>query len=165
MTVLDEFTTPSMRETIGALMGVSTHVDMAVAHMRLAGLDIHQRETGRLQRLRVVMGKLDADALLQAASRPLDQLRRLRTLTGSGLLEVRTVPRFRWRPDFSVYDGAALIGAHYNDLPYPADGIALTCVVTDANAVRRCARRFEQMWDLGYDVLPVVIETLDQLLA
>lgn len=165
MTVLDEFTTPTMRETIGALMGVSTHVDMAVAHMRLAGLDVHARETGRLQRLRVVMGKLDADALLQTESRPLEQLQRLRMLAQSGVLQVRTVPRFDWRPDFSVYDHAALIGAHYSDLPYPADGIALTCVVTDVNAVRRCARRFERMWDLGYDVLPVVLETLDQLIA
>jgi hypothetical protein len=37
-------------------------------------------------------------------------------------------------------------------------------VLTDPNAIKRCARRFEQMWELGYDVLPVVVETLDELL-
>ena len=164
MTVLDEFTSPSMRETFSALMSSSTSVDMAVAHLRLAGLDVHTGEVGCLRRLRVVVGRLDADALLQAQSRPTDQIRRLRALAGSGLLEVRTVPRFQWRPDFSVFDEAALIGAHYTELPYPNDGIALTCVLTDPGAIRRCARRFDQMWELGYDVLPVVVETLDELL-
>lgn len=164
MTVLDELSAPSMRETLSALMSASTRIDMAVAHMRLAGIDVHAGEIGRLQRMRLVMGKLDAEVLLQAQTRPLDQLRRLRALAGSGLLEVRTAPRFQWRPDFSVFDRAALIGAHYSELPYPSDGIALTCVVTDPNAVRRCKRRFEQMWELGYDVLPIVIETLDELL-
>ena len=164
MTVLDEFTTPSMRETFSALMRTSAHVDLAVAHMRLSGLDVRGDETTRLRRLRVVMGKLDAEALLQTQSRPLDQLQRLRALAGSGLLEVRAVPRFLWRPDFSVFDAAALVGAHYSELPYPNDGIALTCVITEPNAIRRCARRFEQMWELGYDVLPVVVETLDVLL-
>jgi hypothetical protein len=162
--VLDELTTPSMRETFSALMSTSTNVDMAVAHMRLAGIDVRPGEVGNLRRLRLVMGKLDADALLQTESRPIEQLQRLRVLVGSGLLEVRTVPRFQWRPDFSVFDKAALIGAHYTELPYPNDGIALTCVVTDHHAIRRCAHRFEQMWEQGYDVLPVVVETLDQLL-
>jgi hypothetical protein len=165
MTVLDELTTPTMRETFSALMSTSRHVDMAVAHLRLAGLDIGASEVGRLQRMRVVVGRLDADALLQARTRPLEQIGRLRALAGSGLLEVRTVPRFQWRPDFSVFDEAALIGAHYTELPYPSEGIALTCVIADACAIRRCARRFEQMWQHGYDVLPVVIETLDELLS
>ncbi len=165
MTVLDEFTRPSMRETMSALMSASRHVDMAVFNMRLAGIDVGESEVGSVRRLRVVVGQLDAEVLMQNESRPVEQLKRLRLLAGSGLLHVRTVPRFRWRPDFSIFDHAALIGAHYTELPYPVDGIALTCVVTDARAVQRCARRFERMWDLGYDVLPVVIETLDELLS
>ncbi|HEY0304969.1 MAG TPA: hypothetical protein VGC44_08340 [Longimicrobiales bacterium] len=165
MIVLDERAQPSMRETFSALLSTSTHVDMAVANMRLAGIDVRPGEVTALRRLRLVVGRLDADALLQTESRPLEQIRRLHTLASSGVLEVRAVPRFQWTPDFSVFDRAALIGAHYTELPYPIDGIALTCVVTDPGAMRRCARRFEEMWELGYDVLPVVIETLDELLA
>ena len=165
MIVLDERTTPSMRETFSALMSRSSQVDMAVASMRLAGLDVRAGETSALRRLRLVMGRLDADALLQTQSRPLDQLKRLYALTRSGILEVRTVPRFRWTPDFSVFDSAVLIGAHYTELPYPNDGIALTCVVRDEPAIRRSSRRFEEMWQLGYDVLPVVTQTLEELLA
>jgi hypothetical protein len=164
MTVLDEFTRPTMRETLSALMSASQRVDMAVANMRLAGIDVGGNEIGKLRKLRVVMGHLDADILQQTESRPIEQLQRLRLFAGSGLLEVRTVPRFRWQPDFSVFDHAALIGAHYSELPYPVDGIALTCVLTDPRAIHRCARRFQQMWELGYDVLPVVVETLDELL-
>ena len=168
MIVMDEFTQPSMRETFSTLMSVSTHVDMAVAHMRIAGMDLRPGEAGKLERLRLVIGKLDADALLQTQTRPVDQLERLRTFAGSGILEVRIVPRFQWTPDFSLFTGAQramMIGAHYSALPYPADGIALTCVINDANAARRCAARYERMWQLGYDVLPVVIEMLDQLLS
>ena len=165
MTVIDEFTRPSMRETISALMAASERVDMAVANMRIAGLDLHERELVKLKRLRLVMAKLDADALLQTHSRPIEQLRRLRGFAGSGLLEVRAVPRYSWQPDFSVFDHAALVGAHYSELPYPVAGIALTCVIAEPAALRRCARRFEQMWELGYDVLPVVIDTLDELLS
>ncbi|HEY0671226.1 MAG TPA: hypothetical protein VGD27_03110 [Longimicrobiales bacterium] len=165
MIVLDEFTRPSMRETFSTLMAASAHVDMAVAHMRLAGIDIQPGEIGSLRRLRLVMGKLDADALLQTESRPLEQLQRLRALVHSGLLQVRTIPRFQWRPDFTVFDRAVLVGAHYNELPYPVDGVALTCVLTDESAIRRCARRFEHMWQLGYDVLPVVTQMLDELTA
>jgi hypothetical protein len=165
MTVIDEFTQPSMRETFSQLMSSSEYVDMAVFNMRIAGLDLHAGEAGKLKRLRLVMNKLDADALLQTQSRPVEQLRRLRAFAGSGLLEVRTVPRFSWRPDFSVFDQAALVGAHYSELPYPVAGIALTCVLADPAAVRRCARRFDQMWEAGYDVLPVVIDMLDELLV
>jgi hypothetical protein len=164
MIVLEERTSPSMRETFSALISTSTHVDMAVVNMRLAGIDVRAGEMGRLRRLRLVMGRLDAAALQQTEARPVEQLRRLHALATSGILEVRTVPRFQWTPDFSVFNEAALIGAHYTELPYPIDGIALTCVLNEPTAIRRCARRFEEMWQLGYDVLPIVIETLDQLI-
>jgi hypothetical protein len=166
MTVIDEFTRPTMRETLGTLMSASQCVDIAMTRMRLSGINLTDGEVGRLRRLRLVMGKLDAAALLQSQSRPIDQLVRLRAFASSGILQIRSAPRFKWDPDFSIYDHhAALIGAHYTDLPYAADGIALTCVLTDPNAIRRCARRFEQMWDAGYDVLPVVIEMLEDLIA
>ena len=165
MIVLDERAQPSMRETFSALISTSAHADMAVANMRLAGIDIRPGEVSGLRRLRLVIGRLDAEALLQTESRPLEQIHRLHALASSGVLEVRAVPRFQWTPDFSVFDRAALIGAHYTELPYPIDGIALTCVVTDSATMRRCTRRFEEMWELGYDVLPVLIGTLDELLA
>lgn len=166
MTVIDEFTTPTVRETLGALMSASQRVDIAMTRMRLSGIDLTAGEVGKLVKLRVVLGKLDADALLQSQSKPIDQLQRLRAFASSGVLEVRSAPRFTWDPDFSVYDDrAAMIGAHYTELPYAADGIALTCIVVNPNAIRRCAARFDAMWELSYDVLPVVIETLDSLLA
>ena len=165
MTVIDELTRPSMRETFSTLMSTSEYVDLAIARMRIAGMDLQPGEVGRLKRLRLVLGRLDADALLQTHARPEQQLERLCAFATSGLLHVRSVPRFEWRPDFSVFDHAALIGAHYSELPYPVAGAALTCVISDPSAIRRCARRFDQMWELGYDVLPVVVDTLQTLLT
>ncbi|HEY0809987.1 MAG TPA: hypothetical protein VGD49_07480, partial [Longimicrobiales bacterium] len=71
MTVIDEFTRPSMRDTFSALMSASQRVDMAVANMRIAGLDLQPGEARELKRLRLVMARLDADALLQTQSRPI----------------------------------------------------------------------------------------------
>ena len=164
MTVIDELTRPDMREVLGTLMASSQHADMAIANIRLAALDLRPGEVTRLKRLRLVIGKVDAAVLLQSQSRPVDQLQRLRAFATSGIVEMRTVPRYQWTPDFSIFDRAALIGAHYGELPYPVAGAALTCVITDATAIKRCARRFGEMWELGYDILPVFVDTLDALL-
>lgn len=161
MILLDERSQPSMRATLAGLMKASDKVDIAVSHLRLAGLDFSVQEIARLKSLRLVIGRLDADALLGC---PASRLQQLHTVARFGHVEVRAVPRFRWAPDFSVFhDHAALIGAHYTEAPYAEDGIAFTCLIEDAAVIQRCARRFEAMWQLGYDVLPVVLETLDSL--
>lgn len=164
MIVLDETSAPDMRATLSALMAASRHADMAIANIRLAALDLRPGETERLRRLRLVIGRVDAAALLQAQNRPVDQLKRLYAFASSGILEMRTIPRYQWTPDFSIFDHAMLIGAHYGELPYPVAGAAFTCVVDDQRAIKRVRRRFEEMWPLGYDVLPVFIDTIDALL-
>ena len=153
-----------MRATLSALMAASRTADMAITNIRLAALDLRPGEVSRLERMRLVIGRVDAAALLQTGNRPIDQLKRLHAFASSGVLEMRTIPRFQWTPDFSIFDHAVLIGAHYGELPYPVAGAALTCVINDAPAIRRCRRRFEEMWPLGYDVLPVFIDTIDALL-
>lgn len=164
MIVLDEMSAPDMRATLSTLMAASRHADMAIANIRLAALDLRPGETERLERLRLVIGRVDAAALLQAQSRPVDQLKRLHAFAKSGILEMRTIPRYQWTPDFSIFDHAMLIGSHYGELPYPVAGAAFTCVVDDRRAINRVRRRFEEMWPLGYDVLPVFIDTIDALL-
>ena len=164
MTIIDEMTAPDMRETLSRLMAVSRFADMAITNIRIDALDLRPGEVSKLERLRFTVGKVNAAALLQTQCRPVEQLRRLHAFASSGILEMRTVPRYQWTPDFSIFDHAALIGAHFGELPYPVAGAALTCVVTDTHAINRCRRRFEEMWDLGYDVLPVFIDTLDALL-
>jgi hypothetical protein len=170
--LFDEYHDPPLRHTLGRLLTCARTADIALTHLRLAGLDLSPSEAGGLERCRVMLGQLDADVLFDAGA-SLDVAReRLRLLTAfaqSGRLQIRTAPHHVWNPDFSVFAGlpadraAALVGAHYFGRPYPRFGIALTCVLTSRAAVRACRERFEQLWADGYDVLPVVVETLQRL--
>jgi hypothetical protein len=87
----------------------------------------------------------------------------------SGRLEVRSTGAPRWSPDFSIYHGlghtgeaAMLLGANYFQL-VQSQSVALTCVLRDPSAVNRAAKNFEQLWQDAYDVLPVIKETLEQV--
>lgn len=170
--LLDEYHDPPLRQTLGRLLTCARTADIALTHLRLAGLDLSPSEAGGLERCRVMLGQLDADVLFDAGASAADARDRLQLLTAfakSGRLQMRTAPHHVWNPDFSVFGGlpaersAALVGAHYFGRPYPRFGIAFTCVLTSASAVRACRERFEQLWTDGYDVLPVVVDTLQRL--
>ena len=170
--LLDEFHDPPLRHTIGRLLACARTADIALTHLRLAGLDLSPSEAGGLERCRVMLGQLDAAVLLDAGASADVARERLQLLTAfaqSGRLQMRTAPHHVWNPDFSVFDGlpadraAALVGAHYFGRPYARFGIAFTCVLTAESAVRACRDRFERLWSDGYDVLPVVVDTLQRL--
>lgn len=162
MTLIDELHEPPLRQLIGQLLATSTSADIAITHLRLVGLDLGGGELGSLEKCRVMIGRLNASHLVEA-----EQSRLLAAFAKSGRLEMRTAPHHVWTPDFSVFRGrdrdTVLLGAHYFGKPYPLFGLALTAVLTEPAHVGLCARRFEELWSAGYDVLPVVIETLDRV--
>jgi hypothetical protein len=166
--LFDEHHDPPLRQTLGRLLATARSADFAINHMRLAGLDLTEPEASGLEHCRVMVGHLDAAALDSAVAAPA-RIRFLRAFAQSGRLEIRTAPHHVWNPDFSVFRGlpdggsAVLLGAHYFGRPYPVFGLAFTCLMTRPSAVRSCARRFENLWNAGYDVLPVVIDTLNTL--
>lgn len=170
--LIDEHHTPPLRYTLGRLLTCAATADIAIAHLRLAGLDLTSSETGSLRRCRVMIGHLDAAALSTAGGNTApERLQRLADFAASGRLEMRTAPHHTWNPDFSVFAGlpadsaVVLLGAHYFGRPYPRFGTAFTCVLTSAAALHLCRARFNQLWAAGYDVLPVVTETLQRLVA
>lgn len=172
--LLDEHHDPPLRYTLGRLLACARTADIAISHLRLAGLDLTPSEAGGLERCRVMIGHLDAAALLDSAhdsAMGRDRLRLLSAFAASGRLEMRTAPHHTWTPDFSVFEGirpdraAALVGAHYFGRPYPRFGLAFTCVLTQPHAVQTCRARFAQLWTAGYDILPVVTDTLHRLSA
>ena len=71
-----------------------------------------------------------------------------------------------WTPDFSVYrgsrGGAALFGAHYFGAPYGHVGPSFTAELEDPGSVRLLARRFEELWVNGHDVLPAIRHTVER---
>ena len=178
--LLDERSSPSLREVIGALLGSAREACFAVARIRLAGIDLGASELAGVRRCRVLLGRLDADVLADAeAAAQAGALRRnleaLAVFLASGRVEVRAAGREAWIPDFSVFTGlpadavpggaAAIVGGHYFLRPFPVAGPSFTCVIPGGAAARRAARRFEELWAAGYDVLPVVRDAIARALA
>lgn len=180
--LLDDRLHPPLRAVIGALMSRARSADFAVARVRLTAVELTEQEVGTLERCRVLLGRLDIDALStpDAAGAPapaaIAGLVTLRAFLRSGRIEVRTAGATLWVPDFSILSGlpqkggfvsgaACLVGAHYFARPYPTRGPALTCLLTGTEAVTSARQRFEDLWDLGYDVLPVIADRVDAVLG
>ncbi len=180
--LLDDRQHQSVRAVIGSLLARATTADFAIARVRLAAVDLTQDELVNVQRCRVLLGRLDVETLVapvgagEADALGAGRLKPLREFLDSGRIEIRTVGSPLWIPDFSIFSGIApdagtpggavcLVGAHYFARPFPTRGPALTCVLSNRESVTSAAARFEELWDLGYDVLPVIAETLDALLS
>jgi hypothetical protein len=175
--LLDDRVDPPLRVRIGELLASTTTADFAISRMRLDGLDLGGGELGRIQRCRVLLGRLDARTLevlmggnQSGTARP-HHLRGLRDLLISGRVEVRAAGVVAWNPDFSIFGGlhgspasaVALVGAHYFMRPFPIDGVALTMMITAPAPIRHLQRRFDELWEEGYDVGEVVRTTLEHL--
>jgi hypothetical protein len=186
--VLDETTEPSIRRLIGRLLEESERVDLALSRVRLAALDLTAGEVAGPRACRVLLGRLDASTLLDAAPPPgesppgaggqvperghragLDSLQRLDAWIASGRLEVRSAGIGAWTPDFSVFSRTAgatcLLGAHYFGHPHLTVGPSIT-VVTDADPTRALLTgRFEELWDRAHDVAPAIADVLRRAMA
>jgi hypothetical protein len=156
--ILDEAAAPPLRLVIGSLLSRARRADVAVEHVRLAGLDLTGAEL-RGVRCRLLMGALDAEALADLAVA--DRSARhgaIGDFLRSGRLDVRVGGLLRWRPDFAVFElppphgPIALVGALYFTDAAVAGGPALTCVIRAPAAVERLRRRFEGLWQLARNV-------------
>lgn len=180
--LLDDRRHPPLRQIVGRLLARATTADFAIGRVRLAAVDLTEPELRRVQRCRVLLGRLDAETLTAppGAQAPAPDsaghLLTLRAFLESGRVSVRTAGSTLWLPDFSVLDGlpptsgfsggaVCFIGAHYFARPYPTRGPALTCLLAGPGSIASARERFEELWEIGYDVLPVILETLDALLA
>jgi hypothetical protein len=173
--LLDERQAPSVRDTMVRLLANAERADLAIARVRLAAIDLNFAELATLRCCRLLLARLDAEllhdvSLLELAPERGRTLRKLLDWAKSGRLEVRSAGRLSWIPDFSVYHdvcdavSVALIGAHYFQPIFTGHGTALTCCVRQEAIVRRVSERFHDLWERGYDVLPVIAEGLAQTL-
>lgn len=168
--LIDEASVPSVRRVLGDLLTRSVMADFAVAKVRLAGLDLQETELKTLQSCRLLLGRLDAETLADIRTGPAARhVPALRRFLDSGRVEIRAAGAGAWSPDFSILqtiDGARLlVGGHYFGRPEPAGGAVFTCVLTTPAAVGRARHRFLQLWDAGYDVLPIIRGALDEAAA
>lgn len=164
--LLDETARPPLRTVIGELLAGADAVDLAIGRIRLASLDLTDREISGPDRCRVLLGHLDASTLLDTGSGRQHALDRLARWTLSGRLEVRSAGLGRWTPDFSVYHtrdgGTCLLGAHYFGRAQITVGPSFTAVTGDPAARAALTSRFDRLWERSHDVLPAIVQVLER---
>lgn len=165
--LLDEQSMPSLRAVIGDLMAGAAAVDIAVARIRLANLDLSAEEVAGPTRCRVLLGQLDASTLLDADAAQGDAIERLANWTRSGRLEVRSAGIGAWTPDFSLYTSPAgvtsLLGAHYFGSPHLTVGPSFTVISDDPGSADVLRGRFDHLWERSHDVLPAIACVLERV--
>lgn len=168
-TLIDDTSRPTLRERIGGVLSTCTCADIAVAHIRLAALDLAEHEIRNVRRCRILIGRLDARALTDFGHADPGMDERLRTLLSfleSSRVEVRSAGLGAWSPDFSIYRGlpdggsACLVGAHYFREPPSLTGPSFTAFMLDARAVAVAHARFETLWRRSHDVLEPVVSAV-----
>lgn len=174
--LLDDERTPGVRALLGYLLSNAECADLAVRRIRLATLDFTPAELATAGACRVLLGGLDAVAMIDAATAARGDPQRaatigaLRELIDSRRLSIRSAGTCRWVPDFAVFRGlptdapvsgaACLSGWLGLDVREEASTTVLTTMVSGATAAAAATHRFESLWADAYDVLPVVSDAL-----
>jgi hypothetical protein len=175
--LLDDERAPGVRALLGYLLSRAEAADIAVRRVRLAALDFSAAELGSVRECRVLLGGLDAAALIDAAAAArLDPHRAapvsaLRDLLSGGRAAIRSAGTCRWVPDFAIVRGlpadgpvtgaACLSGWLGLDVRDDGAGTALTTMIAGSTAAAAATHRFEALWSDAYDVLPVVLRALE----
>ena len=169
--LLDEQSGTSVRDVIGLLLSRARDADFAIARVRLGAIDLAPAELATVRRCRVLLGRLDVQSLSAAPDSHARSMAALLDFLRSGRIHVRSAALASWHNDFSIFRGlpadsvlprgqACLIGAHSFWGPHVSEGPSFTCVLGSPGATARASRRFEQLWNQAYDVLPVLVQTV-----
>lgn len=169
--LLDERGRPDFRDHFGGLCARATGLDVAIARIRLGGLDLQEGELAGVRRVRVVLAEVNAMRLAAEADAALSDpgkrqnVEVLRRLFESSRLELRAAPLAGWAPDFSVFSttGGAewvLVGLHWFQRPYPHPGPAFVSV-HGGDAAVHAGVRFEELWLSAHDISPAIRGILD----
>lgn len=154
-----------LRDHVGRLLTESTDVAFAMRRIRLARLDLSPRELRQVARCRVLLGRLDAEALAGSAAEDASvRTAALLDMAASGRLEVRAAGLITWEPDFSLFtrpDGTStlLFGCHQFG-PQSVESLVMACAVDDAATIRSARMRFNELWERGHDALEAVTSAL-----
>ncbi len=169
--LVDERSAPGFRELFGNCCAASTALDVAIARIRLGGLELRAGELSRLTSIRVVLAEVnavrlaaEADAALADAAKR-ENVEVLRLLFRAGRLHLRAAPLAGWSPDFSVFSvsgaaSCAIVGPHWFQKPYPHPGPALASL-HGAEDARRLSARFSELWMAAHDIGPAIQAILE----
>lgn len=170
--LMDERSSPSFRSLFGRLLSESTRLDTALSRIRLRAVDLSALEMQRLERLRILVGGIDAQSLeweAQALAQDPGRstfIERLATLLANERLFVRAAPLAGWAPDFSLFSNpegprALLLGPHWFQRPFPHRGPAWGCLFGSREAAVATSR-FEENWAGAHDIGDAVRALLER---
>lgn len=168
-TLIDNAARPALRQRIGRLLATCMRAEIAVAHVRLAALDLTEEETRSVRRCRILLGRLEVRALTDfgfADPGADERMAALLAFLESGRVEIRSAGLGAWSPDFSLYRGApgddsvCLLGAHYFREPPSPNGPSFTALLSDPYSTAIALARFETLWARGHDVLEPVVSAV-----
>jgi len=171
--LLDERSSPSLRQVLGNTLARATEADFAVARIRLAQIDLTPAEVARIRRWRVLLGRLDVESLARPdrRSNPQRDALTLLRLFDNGRMAVRAAGLQGWNPDFAVLRGLdgggalTVVGSIYFGTPQHTDGPSFTCILTTPAHAAAATARFDVLWQRAYDVEAVVREALERMCA
>lgn len=169
---MDERADPDFRTTFGRLARRAVEIDVAVARVRLSGVDLRPGELAAARSLRILVGEVSALALGTEADAVLADPERARNvellvrLFREGRISVRSAPLGGWSPDFTVFTrdagpGFVLVGPHWFQRPFPHRGPAWASLHGPREA-RRAAARFAELWSAAHEIGGAVRSILEK---
>lgn len=165
----------ALRATFRTLLGEARQLDLALTRVRLDTLGSIPDELDALDRVRIVLGELRAEALdaeahsLAVGASGRSRLRRLARLVGGGRVEVRAAPLAGWSPDFSIFPGAsgrgaAMVGSHAFGRGGGLDGPVQAVVLRGGGELDRLGEAFSAIWARAHEVTPAIETVLRRAL-
>jgi len=163
--LFDERSRPGFRALYGHFAARAQALDAALSRIRLPGMNLAVRELAGLERIRVVLGEVNALVLsaeaesIAADPERRDRLELLRRRLEEGRLLVRLSPLGGWSPDFTLFrsrspeleDPTLLLGLHAFERSYPHPGPRWG-VLLQGEEARPALARFETLWAQGHDL-------------
>jgi hypothetical protein len=169
MMLFDGRARPSLRAVLGSALSDSSVASFALRRVRLARVDLAPDELRGVARCRVLLGRLDADALADTGPAPSSaRTAALLDMAASGRLEVRSASLLTWDPDFALVghgteDDLLVFGSIQFVPPLPErpiEELGLACALRDPKMARAAAARFEELWERAHDALEAVTDAL-----
>ncbi|MBI4540954.1 MAG: DEAD/DEAH box helicase [Gemmatimonadetes bacterium] len=171
-TLVDDRSSPDFRAVFGELAARSRAIEVAIRRIRLSAVELRPGEMAGVRALRLLVGPLDTESLgaearaVAADARKRANLLLILEMLDAEILDVRASALLSWAPDFSVFHGTRgarhlLVGPHLFQRPAEPGSLALASL-HGADAARRAAARFAELWADGRDVRPVALEILER---
>lgn len=147
-------------------------MDTAILRIRLAAVDLSEKELRKVRNLRVLVAEVNSQTVeeevyalaMDTAKR--ENLSRILDLLRRGVMEIRSAPLGGWSPDFTVFSAGGtphtlLLGDHWFHRPFPHRGPAWGARF-GAEEAQKALSRFAEVWSGAHDIGPALRRLMER---